>query len=257
MPDFILFGLVGFLGQLVDGALGMAYGVVSSTVLLSAGVAPAAASASVHSAELFTTAASGASHLWHRNIDWRLFWRLAPAGVLGAIAGAYFLTGIDGDAIRPFVVFYLGIMGIVILYRAYRKAPERRVRPGLASLLGGAGGFLDTAGGGGWGPVVTGSLIGGGGNARHVIGTVNAAEFLVTAAASATFLWALLSGHWAEAGDFAEHGAAIAGLIVGGLIAAPLAGYATRIAPKRVLTVAVGILVVGLAVYQGWMLLAG
>jgi len=255
MPDFILFGLVGFLGQLVDGALGMAYGVVSSTVLLSAGVAPAAASASVHSAELFTTAASGASHLWHRNVDWRLFWRLAPTGILGAVAGAYLLTGIDGAAIRPFVVAYLGIMGCVILYRAFRKAPERRLRPGLAAILGGAGGFLDAAGGGGWGPVVSGSLIGSGGSARHVIGTVNAVEFLVTLAASATFLWALLGGHWSEAEGFAEHGEAIGGLIVGGLIAAPIAGYATRIAPRQLLMVAVGLLVVALAIYQGWQLL--
>lgn len=251
MPDFILFGLVGFLGQLVDGALGMAYGVVSSTVLLSAGVTPAAASASVHSAELFTTAASGASHLWHRNVDWRLFWRLAPTGILGAVAGAYLLTGIDGHAIRPFIVAYLGIMGIVILYRAFRRLPEGRARPRLASVLGGAGGFLDAVGGGGWGPVVTGSLIGSGAGARHVIGTVNAVEFLVTLAASMTFLVALLTGRWEETGGLLDHGAAIGGLIVGGLIAAPIAGYATRVAPKRVLTAVVGTLVVGLAIYQG------
>ncbi len=250
MPDFILFGLVGFLGQMVDGALGMAYGVVSSTVLLSFGVAPAIASASVHTAELFTTAASGASHLWQRNVDWQLFWRLAPTGIIGAIAGAYLLTGIDGHAIRPFVIGYLGLMGIVILYRAFRQLPERKVRGVVASTLGGAGGFLDAVGGGGWGPVVTGSLIGTGAHARQVIGTVNTVEFLVTLAASATFAWGLISGHWDQAGGILDHAEAIGGLIVGGLIAAPIAGYATRVAPKRLLTALVGVLVVGLAIYQ-------
>lgn len=117
--SFLLFMGVGFLAQLVDGALGMAYGVVSSTVLLSFGVTPAAASASVHAAELFTTAASAGSHVYHRNVNWRLFKILAPAGVVGGLAGTYLLTTFDGDILKPFVAAYLAFMGAYILYRAY------------------------------------------------------------------------------------------------------------------------------------------
>jgi uncharacterized membrane protein YfcA len=255
LPDFVVFVLVGFAGQMVDGALGMAYGVICSTFLISAGVPPAGASASVHTAELFTTAASGLSHLWHGNVDRTLFLQLAPAGVLGGIAGAYLLTSIDADTIRPFVVAYLGFMGVVIIYRVWRNRPERHVSGIRVSLLGGLGGYLDAMGGGGWGPVVAGTLVGGGARARHVIGTVNAVEFLVTFAASATFLWALLSGHWREAEGQMSPVWAVVGLVVGGLIAAPIAGYATRIAPRRVLTAAVGVVVVSLALYQGWQLL--
>jgi uncharacterized membrane protein YfcA len=256
LPDFVLFVLVGFAGQLVDGALGMAYGVICSTFLLSAGVAPAAVSASVHAAEVFTTAASGISHLWHGNVDKRLFMQLAPAGILGGIAGAYFLTGIEPDVIRPIVVVYLGVMGAVILLRVWRDRPERRLGGVKVSLLAGVGGYLDAMGGGGWGPVVAGTLVSGGGRTRHVIGTVNAVEFLVTVAASATFVWALLSGHWREADGLTSHAAAVGGLIVGGLVAAPLAGYATKIAPRRLLTAAVGVIVVAIAIYQSWQLLA-
>ena len=158
MPDFILFGLVGFLGQLVDGALGMAYGVVSSTVLLSAGVAPAAASASVHSAELFTTAASGASHLWHRNVDWRLIARLGISGVLGAVLGAWILSNIDVGAARRFVYVYLLVMGIYILWKSIRIALVPRPPAGWTAVLGFGAGFLDATGGGGWGPMTTSTL---------------------------------------------------------------------------------------------------
>ena len=256
MPDFWLFVLVGFAGQMVDGALGMAYGVVCSTVLLSFGVTPAVASATVHAAETFTTAASGVSHLWHGNVDKRLFLQLAPAGVLGGVAGAYLLTGLDPDLVRPFVVAYLGVMGALIVYRVARNRPPRPVAGVKVSVLGGVGGYLDAIGGGGWGPVVAGTLVSRGGPARHVIGTVNAVEFLVTTATSATFLWALLTGHWQEADGLKAYASAIAGMVVGGLVAAPIAGYATKVAPRRVLAAAVGILVIALAAYQGWQLLA-
>lgn len=111
MDVILLYAVVGFLAQIVDGALGMAYGVVSSTVLISAGVPPATASASVHAAEIFTTAASGASHIWHRNVDWQLFARVAPAGVIGGVVGAFVLTGVSGETIRPWIVGYLALMG--------------------------------------------------------------------------------------------------------------------------------------------------
>lgn len=254
--SFTLFLLVGFLAQIVDGALGMAYGVVSSSVLLAFGVPPAAASASVHAAELFTTAASASSHVWHRNVNWRLFRILAPAGILGGVLGAYVVTSVDGDIMKPFVAGYLGIMGIYILYRAFHSAPTiDQHHVGVVVPLGCVGGFLDAAGGGGWGPVVTTGLVGTGGAPREMIGTVNTVEFFLTAAVSAAFLVAFLTGHWEEAGGLATYAWAVGGLIVGGVIAAPLAGYATRIIPQQYLMTLVGALISLLAVYQIWRLM--
>lgn len=249
--SFILFLVVGFLAQIVDGALGMAYGVVSSSVLLAFGVPPASASASVHAAELFTTAASAGSHVAHRNVDWHLFRRLAPAGVIGGVVGTYVMTAVDGAVLRPYVAAYLGVMGLYILFRAWRQLPAVDSHDGRVVLgLGSVGGFADAVGGGGWGPVVTTGLIGNGGAPRETIGTVNTVEFVLTAAVSASFLAALVSGHWEEAEGLIAYGRAVAGLIVGGLVAAPFAGYAVRIIPQRRLMVMVGGLICALAVYQ-------
>ena len=248
--EFFTFVMVGFLAQLVDGALGMAYGVVSSTVLLAFGVPPAQASASVHAAELFTTAASGASHSWQRNVDWKLLMRLAPAGILGGVIGAFVLTSIDGSTIRPYVLVYLGLLGAFLIFRTFRPFPTKPVSTRVVMPLGGVGGFLDAAGGGGWGPIVTSSLIGAGGQPRYVIGTVNAAEFLVTLAISVSFVVALLSGHWEEAGALTDQAAAVGGLIVGGVIAAPLAGLAVSRVPTRALTGLVGGLVLATTAVQ-------
>ena len=249
--SFLLFAVVGFLAQIVDGALGMAYGVVSSSVLLSFGVPPAAASASVHAAELFTTAASAGSHVWHRNVNWRLFRTLAPVGILGGVVGTYVLTSVDGATLRPFVAVYLGLMGAYILYRAYRAAkPIDNHHTGVVASLGVVGGFADAVGGGGWGPVVTTGLVGSGGAPREMIGTVNTVEFFLTCAVSLAFLTALLTGHWEDAGGLEQHAWAVAGLIVGGVLAAPMAGFVTKVLPQRVLMVAVGVLVTALAIYQ-------
>ena len=254
--SFILFLIVGFLAQIVDGALGMAYGVVSSSVLLAFGVPPAAASASVHTAELFTTAASAGSHVWHKNVNWRLFRMLAPFGIAGGVLGTYVITSIDGNVLKPYVAGYLGIMGLYILYRAIRKmTPIDKHKVALVAPLGALGGFLDAAGGGGWGPVVTTGLVGSGGAPREVIGTVNTVEFFLTAAISAAFLTALLTGHWAEAEGLTTYAWAVAGLIVGGVIAAPMAGYVTRFLPQQYLMLAVGVLISLLSIYQTWRLL--
>jgi len=248
---FLLFAAVGFLAQLVDGALGMAYGVVSSSVLLAMGVSPAAASASAHAAEVFTTAASAGSHAWHRNVNWRLFWRLAPAGVVGGVLGAYLLTTFEGDVLRPFVAAYLGLMGCYILYRVYSGSGQYADQKAHTTIpLGTVGGFMDAVGGGGWGPVVTTALVGTGGAPRESIGTVNTAEFFLTLAISAAFLIALITGHWEESEGLSHHLTAVLGLIVGGLCAAPLAGYVVKIVPPRRLQLAVGILIVILAIYQ-------
>jgi uncharacterized membrane protein YfcA len=248
---FLLFVIVGFLAQIVDGALGMAYGVVSSSVLLSFGVPPAAASASVHAAELFTTAASAGSHVWHRNVNWRLFRLLAPVGILGGVLGTYLLTSVDGAVLRPFVAGYLGLMGVYILFRAYRAVqPIDSHRTGLVAPLGLVGGFADAVGGGGWGPVVTTGLIGSGGAPREMIGTVNTVEFFLTFAVSLSFVLALITGHWDDAGGLVQYAWAVAGLIVGGVVAAPLAGYVTRVLPQRLMLVSVGVLVTALGLYQ-------
>src|SRR5690606_8755832 len=251
MDDFLLFAVVGFLAQLVDGALGMAYGVISSTVLLSFGVPPANASASVHAAEVFTTAASAGSHAVNRNVSWRLFAPLAAGGCIGGGLGAFVLTSIDGDVIKPFIVFYLAMMGLLILYRAWRATKARRFPLRYSGPLGVVGGFRDAVGGGGWGPTGTSAMVGAGAEPRISVGTANAAEFFVTSTISATFLAALLSGHWEEAEGLAAHASSVLGLIVGGLAAAPLAGFVIRLAPPRPLTFAVGGLVVLLAAYQG------
>jgi uncharacterized membrane protein YfcA len=249
--SFILFAVVGFLAQIVDGALGMAYGVVSSSVLLSFGVPPAAASASVHAAELFTTAASASSHAWHRNVNWQLFRKLAPAGIVGGVVGTYLLTSVDGAMLRPYVAGYLGLMGVYILYRAYRAArPIDGHRTEVVVPLGLVGGFADAVGGGGWGPVVTTGLVGSGGAPREMIGTVNTVEFFLTFAVSVAFVVALLTGHWEDAGELTQYAWAVAGLIVGGVLAAPLAGYVTKVLPQRVLMVLVGALISLLAIYQ-------
>lgn len=247
----MLFLLVGILAQAVDGALGMAYGVISSSVLLALGVPPATASASVHAAEVFTTAASATSHVAHKNIDWRLFLPLMIAGVIGGILGAYVLAGVDGDMIKPFVVLYLALIGIWILWRAGHDVKPRRLPRWVTAPFGLVGGFLDAIGGGGWGPTVTSSMIGSGQEPRKAIGTVNTAEFFLTVAVSATFVWALVTGHWEEAGALENHAFAVGGLVVGGLIAAPFAGLIVKKVPRKVLSYAVGLLLIGLAIFQG------
>lgn len=255
MSEFFIFFFVGALAQLVDGALGMAYGVISSTVLLGFGVPPSVASASVHTAELFTTAASGTAHIANRNIDWKLFRRLVPFGVAGGVLGTYVLTSVDGSTIRPFVAAYLGVIGVMLTLRSFRKMPRTQTPMGLVPPLGAAGGFLDSVGGGGWGPIVTSGLLGAGGQPRYVIGTVNAAEFLVTLAVSLSFLLALVTGHWEEAGDLSTHALSVLGLIAGGILAAPLAGFAVRKIPERLLLRIVGILICVLCLQQIVMLL--
>ena len=248
-PEFWLFAAVGFAAQLVDGALGMAYGVVSTTVLLANGVPPATASASVHAAKVFTGAASAVSHIAHRNVDWRLLVLLAAGGMLGGVVGTYLLTSVDGEQIKPFVVSWLGLMGLVILYRAWKGARPKPFSWKGPFPLGLVGGFFDAVGGGGWGPVVTSTLLGSGADPRKAIGTTNAAEAFVAAAVSAAFLTALVSGHW-ETDDLAQHLWSVLGLIAGGVVAAPLAGWMTKVLPIRALTWIVGLVVTGLAIWQ-------
>lgn len=248
---FGLFLAVGFFAQLVDGAVGMAYGVISSSVLLFFGVPPAQASATIHAAECFTTGASGISHLTHRNVDWRLFFRLAPAGILGGVVGAYVVTGLDATFIKAVVIAYLGVLGLFMLARAVRGLKDEPPHLNHVVPLGVVGGFLDASGGGGWGPIVTSTLLGRGHAPRYVIGSVNTAEFFVTVAISAAFIWAFVTGRLELEGGAAMAAAAWAGLVLGGIIAAPLAGYVTKVAPARLLLGGAAVLVVALSIWQG------
>jgi uncharacterized membrane protein YfcA len=233
--DFILFVAVGFAAQLVDGAIGMAYGLSGTTVMLSLGFPPATASASVHAAEVFTTSISGVSHWRFGNVDWSFVWRLAIPGMLGGAVGAYLLTALPGDAIRPCVNTYLLVMGAWILWKALRSGQARAGEPPRWIMpLGLGGGFLDAIGGGGWGPMVASTLLGQGTVPRFTIGSVNFAEFFVTATISATFLGTIGLELWPI----------IAGLILGGALAAPLAAYATRTIPDRPLMILVGSVIV-------------
>lgn len=231
--DLLLFAAIGLAAQLIDGAIGMAYGVTSTSVLLSLGVAPATASAAVHAAETFTTGASGLAHWRFRNIDRNLLWRLAIPGMIGGAIGAFVLTLIPGETIRPFVSGYLLLLGLFILWKALTARPPRAPSPRQVAPLGFIGGGLDAMGGG-WGAIVTSTLVGQGTKPRYAIGTVNLAEFFVTATISATFLLTIGLTLWPM----------IVGLVIGGIVAAPFAAYATRHLPDKVLMVLVGGVVV-------------
>jgi len=236
-PDFLTFVLIGFLAQIVDGALGMAFGVLTTTSLLAVGVPPAVASAMTHVTECFTTAASGLSHLYHRNVDWRLVVRLAPAGMVGGAIGAYILSTIDGNAIAPFVSAYLIAIGLFILYKAFQPKWPRDVRDWIVPYVGGVGGVLDAMGGGGWGPIVTSSLLGRGHDAKKVIGSTNLTEFAVTTVISITFILAI---GWSEL-------SAAVGLIIGGVLAAPFGALIVRRVPVKPLMIAVSLIIIGTA----------
>ena len=229
----LIFALIGFAAQLIDGALGMAFGQISSTILISIGVPPAAASAGVHTAETFTTAVSAVSHVAHKNVDWKLFFRLAIPGIVGGVLGAYVLTTIDASTAKPLVLAYLTTLGLYLFYRGLMHRHTER-RPKIVSPLGLVGGFLDAAGGGGWGGIVTSNLLVQGSNPRKTIGTVNTAEFFLTVTISATFLATFtLTG--------SEHDKellvrAIIGLVLGGVLAAPFGAWiAKRVNPDRLL----------------------
>ncbi|MEZ5891873.1 MAG: sulfite exporter TauE/SafE family protein [Parvularculaceae bacterium] len=228
----VAFIVIGFFAQLIDGTLGMAYGVASTTALTFLGLPPAAASANVHVAEVFTSAASGVSHALARNVDWSLFLRLALSGSVGAMLGAFLISFIHLDAARPLIAVYLFAMGAVVISKAFAP-PKPPAAPGKVRLLGFIGGFADASGGGGWGPIVVSNLIARGAAPAKVIGTVNLAEFAVTVSASLAFLAALGP----------SFGKAALGLLIGGVAAAPIAAWAVKRAPRKILMALVGALI--------------
>jgi uncharacterized membrane protein YfcA len=227
-PSALLpFILIGFAAQMIDGALGMAFGQISSTLLITLGVPPAAASAGVHTAETFTTAVSGISHVAHRNVDWPLFFRIVVPGVIGGVTGAYLLTQVSTEIAKPLVLTYLTLLGGWLLYRGVmHKHTEKQ--PKIVAPLGLVGGFLDASGGGGWGAIVTSNLLVQGSNPRKTIGTVNTAEFFLTVTISATFIAAL---------GWKTFTIATFGLLIGGVMAAPFGAWiAKKVQPDRPLS---------------------
>lgn len=222
---------VGFAAQAVDGALGMAFGVISNTLLVGVlGVPPAQASQRVHVVECFTTATSGLSHLLHGNIDRKLFFRLLIPGMIGGLLGAYVLTSLHADVVKPFVLAYLTAIGLLLLYRGLRYPPQGKPAKVVAPL-GLVGGFLDAAGGGGWGPVVTSNLLIQGADPRKVVGTVNSVEFFLTLTVSAAFIFHL---------GVADVAGATLGLLLGGIAAAPLGAWAAKHFPPKQMLILVG-----------------
>ena len=234
--------MIGFAAQLVDGALGMAFGVISSTLLISTGVPPAAASATVHIVESFTTGVSGISHSLMRNVDWKLLARLAIPGVIGGVCGAYLLANTLPEVARPLVLAYLALIGLWLLWRGIRHRAQQRT-PRVVEPLGLVGGFLDAAGGGGWGSVVTSNLLIQGASPRKTIGTVNTAEFFLAISVSLTFLITL---GWEDVTR------ATLGLLLGGIVAAPLGAVLAKRIQAHVLMVLVGIVLVLTSGYGIW-----
>jgi uncharacterized protein len=235
--EILTFAVVGFLAQLVDGAIGMAYGVITSSLLLSLGLPPAVVSQYVHVAEIFTTGMSGLSHWRLGHIDRQLFVRLAVPGAAGGALGALVLTQVPGEVLRPFISAYLVLLGIFILYKAFRSHPPRVFPRSRVPPLGFGGGFVDAVGGGGWGPIVTTTLLSGGEEPRTAIGTVSASEFVVTSTIALFLTVAIGITQWPM----------LAGLIIGGMLAAPLAAYATRLMPRRLIMILVGVTVVAIS----------
>lgn len=225
---------VGLLAQVIDGALGMAYGITSTSFLLATGASPAMASGATHLAEVFTTGVSGVSHLKLGNVNKRLFFSLLIPGILGALIGTYILTSIDGKVLKPFINAYLLLMGLYVLSKAFRHIrAQRDINTRRVAPLALFGGFMDTTGGGGWGPIVTTSLIGAGHDPRTTIGSVNFAEFFLTLTVAAAFFTILDATVWTL----------VAGLAFGGLFAAPFAAYLTRHFATKTLLILVGSLI--------------
>jgi len=252
--SLLAFVAVGFVAQMVDGALGMAFGVISSTLLVSVlGVHPAIASAGVHLAECCTTGVSGISHALHKNVNWKLFFRLLIPGILGGVLGAYVLTSLDAAITRPFVMAYLASIGVYLLVRGIRYPPKSHREAKIIEPLGFVGGFLDAAGGGGWGPVVTSNLLVQGTQPRTTIGTVNSVEFFLTIAISITFL--INIGTKGMDSEFLQP---VIGLLVGGVIAAPFGAMIAKRVPAKALMIMVGVVLTLTSLYSlsraiGWL----
>jgi uncharacterized membrane protein YfcA len=246
--NFFYYVLGGFVAQMIDGALGMAYGVTAATFLLTLGVPPSAVSASVHTSEIFTSGVSGYMHLKFGNVNSKLFKKILFPGVLGAITGAYLLSNLEQYVyvIKPIVAVYTLILGILIIQKALKKRVEKKPITKIGWLAM-AGGTLDSIGGGGWGPIVTSTLIARGRHPKYTIGSVNLAEFFVSLASSVTFISIIGFSHWQV----------VLGLILGGMVSAPIAATLSRRLPIKTMMIMVGTIVVIVSLRIIYMVLSG
>jgi uncharacterized protein len=249
MNDFLTFAVIGFLAQLVDGALGMGFGVISSSVLLAQGIPPALVSASVNAAKLPTGLTSAISHYMHKNLDWEIVRNVALFGAIGGVLGSFLLTSLKGHMLSLLINVYLAGIGLLILYRAILGIAPKLFAPSKTKFIGFAGGLIEGIGGS-WGPIVTSSLVGAVKEPRFAIGSSNFCEVIVSAAVFLAFLITFGLGHWGEGMDWTIMISSVAGLVVGGLPAAFFGGWLSKHAPKRPLTIALGFLTIGIAAYR-------
>lgn len=236
---FFLFLLIGFIAQIVDGSMGMAYGVTTNSILLSIGISPSVASASVHISKIFTTLVSGLSHLKFKNSQKKIIRNLIIPGMFGGVVGAVLLVKISSLFIKPLISFYLLIMGVRIFLKAFNHIPGTQFKQIHYQVLGVFGGFFDAIGGGGWGPIVTSTLLSQDEDPRKIIGSVNIAEFFVTFTESAVFI----------AGIGLAPTSIVLGLILGGVLAAPLAAFLTSKIPVKAMYIVVGSVIILLQLF--------
>jgi uncharacterized protein len=251
MTEFWTFALVGFIAQLIDGTLGLGFGIISASVLLAQGIPPALVSASVNAAKIPTTATAAFSHYKNKNIDWSIVVALAMFGTLGGTLGMLLLTSLKGQALTTLVTSYLFLIGGLIMWRGIKGAAPRILPAAWKRMIGFAGGLIEGIGGS-WGPVVTTSLLGSGVQSRYAIGSSNFAEFAVSVTVFSAYAVAFYIGHWEGGTDWQSVAYPVAGLMIGGLPAAMAGGWLARIAPSRALTVAVGALAIAIGIYRAF-----
>jgi hypothetical protein len=236
-PVFYYFLAAGFVFALIDGAIGMSYGVTSTSFSLAMGVRPASASMGVHLSEIMSNGIAGWMHYRMGNINWKLFKLLLIPGIIGAVAGAYLLSSLEhySQYTKPVVSLYTLILGIVILSKAFKRKPVKSSEKiKRISLLGLGGGFIDAVGGGGWGSIVLSTLIAGGRHPRFSLGTVKLSRFFIALMSSITFIAMLSSNHWE----------AVAGLVIGSAIASPVAAKISNRISAKAIMIAVGVIVI-------------
>jgi uncharacterized protein len=249
MTEFWTFALVGFIAQLIDGTLGLGFGIISASVLLAQGIPPALVSASVNAAKIPTTATAAFSHYKNKNIDWSIVVALAMFGTLGGTLGMLLLTSLKGQALTTLVTSYLFLIGGLIIWRGIKGAAPRILPAAWKRMIGFVGGVIEGIGGS-WGPVVTTSLLGSGVQSRYAIGSSNFAEFAVSVTVFSAYAVAFYVGHWEGGTDWQSVAYPVAGLMIGGLPAAMAGGWLARIAPSRALTLAVGVLAIAIGIYR-------
>jgi uncharacterized protein len=247
--EFWTFALVGFVAQIIDGTLGMGFGIISNSVLLAQGIPPALASASVNAAKIPTTLTAAVSHFVHKNMRRDILIALCVFGGLGGLLGALLLTSLKGKILFHTINAYLVIVGVLIIYRGFRDILPHSLPKFFPRVVGFVGGLIEGIGGS-WGPIVTTGLLGAGVESRYAIGSTNIAEFVVSVIVFFSFVFAFAIGHWEGGSDWHQTFLPVLGLVIGGLPAALAGGYLSKIAPRRELTIVVGMLAIGIAVYR-------